>query len=82
MHLVFFRAKALRQYLTMLKQRSKEMVEFLREDRKLLNDLHSLIHRSNAAIDLGKKIDELRDLLDRSEDDESQRLYLMDFMFE
>lgn len=79
-----FRAKALRQYLTMLKQRSKEMVEFLREDLKLLDDLDTTIRRSNAAtaINMGSKVDELRDLFIRYEDDESQRLYLMDFMFE
>lgn len=66
----------------MLKQRSKEMVEFLREDRKLLGDLDTMLHRSNVEIDLGCKMDELRELFSRYEDDENQRLYLMDFMFE
>lgn len=69
----------------MLKQRSKEIVEFLREDRKLLDDLNTTVLCSNAAataLDLGSKVDELRDLFDQYEDDESQRLYLMDFMFE
>lgn len=68
----------------MLKQRSKEMIEFLREDRKLLDDLDTTVSRSNvaAAVDLGDKVDELKDLFIRFEDDESQRLYLMDFMFE
>lgn len=74
----------LRQYLTSLKQRSKEVVEFLREDRKLLDDLELIVRRSNAAtsVNLGCMVDKLRDLYDRYEDDESQRLYLMDFMFE
>lgn len=60
------------------------MIEFLREDRKLLDDLDMTVRRSNAAtaIDLGDKLDELKDLFIRFEDDESQRLYLMDFMFE
>lgn len=69
----------------MLKQRSKEMVEFLREDRKLLDDLNTTVLYSNeaaVALDLGSKVDELKDLFDQYEDDESQRLYLMDFMFE
>ncbi|KAL5239516.1 hypothetical protein ACI65C_006926 [Semiaphis heraclei] len=79
-----FRAKALRQYLTTLKQRSKEVVEFLREDRKLLDDLVLTVRRSNAAssVNLGNMVDNLRDMYDQYEDDESQRLYLMDFMFE
>lgn len=78
------RAKALRQYLTTLKQRSKEVVEFLREDRKLLDDLVSTVRSSNASgsVNLGGMVDELRDLYNQYEDDESQRLYLMDFMFE
>lgn len=60
------------------------MVEFLREDLKLLDDLDATMRHSNAAtaISMGNKIDELRDLFIRYEDDESQRLYLMDFMFE
>lgn len=60
------------------------MVEFLREDRKLLDDLELTVRRSNAAasVNLGCMVDKLRDLYDRYEDDESQRLYLMDFMFE
>lgn len=68
----------------MLKQRSKEMVEFLREDFRLLDDIETTVCRSKAAaaMNLGSKVDELRDLLSRYEDDESQRLYLMDFMFE
>jgi hypothetical protein len=68
----------------MLKQRSKEMIEFLREDLKLLDDFDKTVHRSNAAaaVDLGDKVDELKDLFIRFEDDECQRLYLMDFMFE
>lgn len=60
------------------------MVEFLREDRKLLDDLVSTVRSSKAAssVDLGGMVDELRDMYNRYEDDESQRLYLMDFMFE
>ena len=60
------------------------MAEFLREDRKLLDDLVLTVRRSNAAasINLGDMVDKLRDLYDQYEDDESQRLYLMDFMFE
>lgn len=78
------RAKALRQYLTTLKQRSKEVVEFIREDRKLVDDLVLTVRRSNAAasVNLGSMVDNLRDMYDRYEEDESQRLYLMDFMFE
>lgn len=60
------------------------MVEFLREDLKLLNDLDTTMRRSNVAttINMGSKVDELRELFIRYEYDESQRLYLMDFMFE
>jgi len=58
------------------------MVEFLREDRKLLDDLDAVLLRSNVEIDLSCKMDELRELFSRYEDDENQRLYLMDFMFE
>ncbi|VVC37039.1 Hypothetical protein CINCED_3A025372 [Cinara cedri] len=78
------RSKVLRQYLTMLKQRSKEMVEFLREDQKLLDDLNTVIHHSNVTVDLdlNGKVNELKDLFSQYEDDENQRLYLMEFMFE
>lgn len=60
------------------------MVEFLREDRKLLDDLLLTVRRSNASasVNLGNMVDKLRDMYDRYEEDESQRLYLMDFMFE
>lgn len=60
------------------------MVEFLREDRKLLDDLVLTVRRSNASasVNLGSMVDKLRDMYDRYEEDESQRLYLMDFMFE
>lgn len=78
----FYRAKVLRQYLTMLKQRSKEMVGFLREDRKLIDDLDTMLRHSKVEINLDCKIDELREQFSRYEDDENQRLYLMDFMFE
>lgn len=58
------------------------MVEFLREDRKLLEDLDTILKSSNIEIYESNRMDELRDLFDRYEDDECQRLYLMDFMFE
>lgn len=60
------------------------MVEFLREDRKLLDDLVLTVRRSNvsASVNLGSMVDKLREMYDRYEEDESQRLYLMDFMFE
>lgn len=60
------------------------MVEFIREDRKLVDDLVLTVRRSNAAasVNLGSMVDNLRDMYDRYEEDESQRLYLMDFMFE
>lgn len=58
------------------------MIEFLHEDRKLLDNLDAMVCRSNTSIDLGSKVDELRELFSQYEDDENQRLYLMDFMFE
>lgn len=58
------------------------MLEFLREDLKLLDDLNATVSRSRTTIDLGDRVDLLRDAFGRYEDDESQRLYLMDFMFE
>lgn len=67
----------------MLKQRSKEMIDFLHEDRRLLNSLGEILSNSNMAVfAVGDKVDELRNLFDHYEDDECQRLYLMDFMFE
>lgn len=74
----------LRQYLTMLKQRSKDMVEFLREDLKFLNDMDAIIRDSNVSFDhsLDGRLNELKDLIGRYEVDENQRLYLMEFMFE
>lgn len=67
----------------MLKQRSKEMIDFLHEDRRLLDSLDAILSHPNMAVfDVGGKVDELRNLFDHYEDDECQRLYLMDFMFE
>lgn len=66
----------------MLKQKSKEMIEFLQEDRKLLDVLDNMVQCSKAQINLGNKVEKLRDLFTHYEADESQRLYLMDFMFE
>lgn len=68
----------------MLKQRSKEMAEFLREDQKLLNDLDTIVRNSDVSVDLNldDRINELKELFSRYENDENQRLYLMEFMFE
>lgn len=68
----------------MLKQRSKDMVEFLREDLKFLDDMDTIIRNSNVSFDLNldDRLNELKDLFGRYEDDENQRLYLMEFMFE
>lgn len=58
------------------------MVEFLREDRKLIEDLDAVLKNSNVEILESSRTNELRNLFNRYEDDECQRLYLMDFMFE
>lgn len=56
------------------------MIDFSQEDRKLLDDLHAAVRGFD--VDFGDRIDGLRDLFAQYEVDESQRLYLMDFMFE
>lgn len=66
----------------MLKQRSKEILEFLREDIRLLDDLDVMVGHSHNVIDLSDRMNLLRETFRRYEDEESERLYLMDFMFE
>ncbi|XP_050443328.1 trichoplein keratin filament-binding protein isoform X2 [Adelges cooleyi] len=76
------RSRSVRQYQTVLKQKSKEILECMQEDDKLLNCLIDVISSSNIEIRICEKLNELKQLFKHYENEESHKLYLMDFMFE
>lgn len=54
----------------------------MQEDDKLLNCLIDVISSSNIEIHICEKLNELKQLFKQYENEESHKLYLMDFMFE
>lgn len=71
-----------KQYQTDLKHKSKEMLQYVLEDSQLLKNLMNLLYISNIGIVVDEKVEKIQEILKQYENKESQKLYLMGFMFE